>query len=382
MSDKTSTNGTSSQGGSCATATCCAWKFAAALLLLRLCLGTHFFSEGTKKLLYDEARQQWSLNPEFTAKTEIVFRNATGPLAGFFKSQLPGFYDWENLLAVPKQAMPLSAEELYKRQDWQADYAARRKTAAKEKNPLPIEFPEYAPYKAWAEKIVAGLRSKLKTFTDLSGISDEQDAEAAEVFLARHQQLADLLSDESQAIEDYQHELWRQQNMEATGGSDEIPFRKKRLAAKQSETKGLGGRLVSVVRGIETSFNNDLRSVLTAEQREDVALVSQIEKTLTPSESRRLRWLNIGVTSLIIGVGVCLLLGLFTRLAAAGAILFLLSVMVTQLPWVPGARADFFYYQLVECAALLALAACSPWRLPGIDYLLRGLCNKCCTPKR
>jgi len=371
---------------SCSTTSCCAWKFAAALLLLRLCLGSHFFSEGTKKIAYDEVRQEWNLSPEFTATTEIVFRNATGPFANFYQGLLPGFYDWENLLAVPTQAKPLSTEEVYKRQDWQDDYAARRKTAASEKKPVPFEFPEYAPYKAWGEKIVAGLSGKLKVFTDLSGISEEQDAEAADLFLVRRQQLADLLSDESQAIEDYQHELWRQQNIEATGGAGEIPFRKKRLATKRSETKGLGARLVSLVRGIETDFNNDLRGILTSEQRENASLDDQVEKTLTSPKIRRLHWMNVGVTCLVIGVGVCLLLGLFTRLAAVGAILFLLSVMVTQLPWVPGAKSTLFFYQLVECAALLALATCSPWRLPGIDYLLRGLlcglCSKSCPPKK
>jgi len=368
----------SSTGDSCATKpSCCAWKFAAALLLLRLCLGAHFFSEGTKKLSYDKVQQEWDL--DFSA--EGFFRGAVGPFARFFKSQLPGFYDWENSLAVPKEAKPTSKEEAYKRQDWQTDYAARRKTATKEKKPVPFEFPEYAPYKAWGEKIVAGLSSKLKSFTGLSGISEEQDAQAADLFLARQQQLADLLSDESGAIEDYQHELWRLQEMKSDNGSQEVPFLKKRLAAKKTEATGLGNRLVSEVRGLETRFNNDLRSVLTAEQLQNGSLVSQVEKSLTSPKLRRLRWLNLGVTCLIISVGVCLLLGLFTRWAALGGILFLLSVMATQLPWVPGAISMLFFYQLVECAALLALAASSPWRLPSLDYLLRGLWTKCCGAK-
>ena len=170
--------------------------------------------------------------------------------------------------------------------------------------------------------------------------------------------------------------------MEATGGADEIPFRKKRLTTKQSETTGLGARLVGAVRSIETNFNNDLRGVLTAEQRQQNSLVNQVEKSLSSPKTRQLHWLNLAVTCLVIGVGICLLLGLFTRLAAVGGILFLLSVMVTQLPWVPGARADLFFYQLVECAAFLTMAASNPWRLPGIDFLLRGLWNKCCPPKR
>lgn len=376
MSDKTSVS-----GGSCSTTACCAWGFAGALLLLRLCLGAHFFSEGTSKLTFDEGRQEWNLNPEFLAKTEIVFRNATGPFAGIYKGMLPGFYDWENLLAVPNQSVELDSEEISNRQAWQKDYASRRKKAESDKEPLPIEFPEYAPYKEWATAIVDGLRGKLKNFTDLSGVDDEQGKQAADFFVARHQQLADFLEEEAQSIEDYQHELWRLKNMESEGGSTQIPFRQERVTAKRSETNGLGGRLVSEVSGIERGFNNDLRSVLTAEQRQDSALSDRVESSLTSPKQRRLHWMNIAVTCLIIGVGICLILGLFTRLAAAGALLFILSVMVTQLPWVAGARADLFFYQLVECAALLALLASSPWRLLGLDYLFRGLWSKCCGTK-
>lgn len=366
----------SASNESCPTTTCCAGCFVTALLLLRLCLGAHFFSEGTSKLSYDAGQNQWDLSSEFTAKTEGLLRNATGPLADMYQGMLPGFYDWQNLLAVARESEPLSSAEIQTRQAWQRDYASRRGRADKAKEPPPIEFPEYAPYTQWAENIVAGLRENLKTFTDLPGTSEEQDADAADKFVERHQQLADFLEEESQAIEDYQHELWRLGQMEGQGGADEIPFRKERVAAKRAEATGLGNRLVSQVRGIQTGFESDLRSVLTEDQLADAAFLGKIDQALTSAKAKRLRWLNWGVTGLVIAVGVCLLIGLFTRLACMGGILFLLSVMVTQLPWVPGSNSMFFYYQLVECAAFVALACSKPWQLPGIDYLLSGFGSK------
>jgi len=343
--------------------------FILALLLLRMCIGWHFFAEGTKKLSYNESRQEWSLD----VPTEMVFGNATGPFADLYKSQLPGFYDWENLLAVPRQAKPLTGEEIAKRQAWIAEFNAKVDQAKKDKQPAPVEIPEFAPYQAWAERILSGFRARLKHFTDLPGTDEAQDEAAAAAFVFRQQQLADFLDTESDAIAEYQHQLWRLENMETEAGADEIPFRAKRLAEKQAETKGLGRRLVSEVQGIERGFNDDLRDVLTADQRSNAGLMSRVESTLTNPKARNLYQVNRGVTCLIIGVGVCLLLGLFTRLAAVGGILFLLSVMATQLPWVAGAKADFFYYQLVEVAALLTLLASSPWRLPSLDGLLRGL---------
>ena len=120
---------------SCATTSCYTWKFAVALLLLRLCLGAHFFSEGTKKLAFDEVSQEWSLSPEFTAKTEIIFRNATGPMAEVFQDLLPGFYDWENLLAVPTQALNRLARKKFSNAktgtpSMQLDGRKRKKTSS------------------------------------------------------------------------------------------------------------------------------------------------------------------------------------------------------------------------------------------------------------
>ena len=354
-----------------------AWLAVAGLLLLRLCIGWHFFSEGTKKLTYDEARSEWNLN--FSA--EPFLRQATGPLAGLLKNRLPGFHDWENLLATAKQSKPLTSTEISERQAWHKQYQQRRVTAEQEKKPEPIEFPDYAPYTAWANRIVADLRPHLKAFTEVNGISDAQSAQAAERFQARHQQLADFLSEEEESIAAYQHELWRLSNMQSLGGADDIPFRQQRVAAKQSETSAIGNKLVNEVRGIEAGLKNDLRAISTEEQPENTSLAEAVESALISAKERRFRWMNIGITVLVIGVGVCFLLGLFTRLAAVGGALFLLSVMMTQLPWVPGANTTFFYYQLVECAAFLAILAYGAWRLPGLDYIFRGLWCGCCGKK-
>lgn len=373
MSDKTSTD------SSLLPVVCSqtAWLAVAGLLLLRLCIGWHFFSEGTKKLTCDEARSEWSLN--FSA--EPFLRQATGPLAGLMKNRLPGFHDWENLLATAKQSKPLTSTEISERQAWHKQYQRRRAAAEQEKKPAPIEFPDYAPYTAWANRIVADLRPHLKAFTKVNGISDAQSSQAAERFQARHQQLADFLSEEEESIAAYQHELWRLDNMQSLGGADDIPFRQQRVATKQSETSTTGNKLVNEVRGIEAGLKNDLRAILTAEQQENTSLTEAVESALISAKERLFHWMNIVITVLVIGVGVCFLLGLFTRLAAVGGALFLLSAMMTQLPWVPGANTTFFYYQLVECAAFLAILAYGAWRLPGLDYIFCGLWCGCCGKK-
>ena len=79
-------------------------------------------------------------------------------------------------------------------------------------------------------------------------------------------------------------------------------------------------------------------------------------------------WVDHSVTIFTIAVGVCLLLGALTVPAAVLGAGFLLSVMLTQPFWAPGANLMVFPYQLVEFCALLFLAAVSAGRYGGLDF--------------
>jgi uncharacterized membrane protein YphA (DoxX/SURF4 family) len=67
-------------------------------------------------------------------------------------------------------------------------------------------------------------------------------------------------------------------------------------------------------------------------------------------------------------VGVCLILGLFTRTASFAAGAFLLSVILTQPPWIPGTTPT--YYQCIECVACLVIFATLAGRMAGLDYII------------
>lgn len=69
-------------------------------------------------------------------------------------------------------------------------------------------------------------------------------------------------------------------------------------------------------------------------------------------------------------IGVLLIIGLFTRVAAIGAALFLASVCAAQ--W-PGYGGVPIYYQMIEMLACLALAAIGAGQFYGLDYVINGL---------
>lgn len=345
------------------------WIAITALFLLRFCLGLHFFSEGTKKISYNEARDEW----ELVFSAEPFLSQATGPLAGFYRSQVPGFHQWEELLAVPRQAKEPTEEDLAAEQTWQEEYERRRREAIEAGEVPPFEFPEYAPYANWAEQIKTDFRLKFEGFTDIASLTDEQRARAVEIFQERLNQLSKLFEEEAVAISEFQHELWRLQRMQNEQSSREVPYAEERLRAKEAETSSYANSLVNRVRGIERGLSNDLLKLIGEDAQGNQAAFTEATEALESSRERWLRVMNWTITWVVTGVGVCLLLGLFTRVASVVGIVFLLSVMNTQLPWVEGAQTDYFFYQLAECASFFVLVVSTTWKLPGLDYIIRGL---------
>lgn len=341
--------------------------------MLRLAIGWHFFSEGTKKISYNKVTGE----REIDVPSEMLFGRAVGPFAEFYKSRLPDFHQWEKLLAKPRQIKPLSEEELTKAARWQAVYERDRKQANEEGKIHEAQFPPTAPYKEWAEQIVEDWREIQANVVAIKGLTDDQKASTADALQRRHLQLADFLQSESPAITEWQHELWRLEHWEEAAGADEIPFREERIAQKRAETSSAGRRWVSEVEGIQRGLFQDWRVLVpAAEEGSEPVLVSKINAELEDSKSRNLRRMNLLVTCVILGAGILLMLGLFTRFAAAALIVFLLMVMATQPPWVEGVSLQFFYYQLVEVAALVVLIATAAGRFAGLDFFLSKCCSK------
>lgn len=325
------------------------------LVLLRMCIGAHFFSEGTKKL-----------QPGFSSAGFL--QGAKGPLAPYFKSFAPTFHDWDQLLAVPRQSPDYVSRSLPKAPELPADsLTPKRKEVA---------LPSDGPAAAWGNRVLHDWEQTLEKFMKTPGLSEEQQKQAEAVFTARAGDLKAYLDEVGSEISDYQHELWRLAQWEAEEARGELPFLDNRIAAKRAETSGTPRQWAGAVEQMETRFAADLRSLLTDEQRSSALAMKHVNTTLEPRS-----WLSIvdrSVTVLTIGAGLCLLFGFFTRLGALAAAAFLLTVMATQPPWVPGVETTYFWYQLAEFMSLLTLAAVGAGRWAGIDAILRGLCGGCC----
>jgi uncharacterized membrane protein YphA (DoxX/SURF4 family) len=338
-----------------------------ALVLLRLVIGWDFFRQGTQKVEYD--RHDGQLRLDFSA--EGFLKQARGPLAGLYHGHAPDDHGWQQTLASPRRNAPATDEEAADAARWAADYRQRRDEAAKNGEPLPFEFPPLVPYRDWAEQIAHDWRHVRDEVKGVSGLSDEQKRQADAALDARLGQLADYLASQSDAITEYRHELWRLANWRAAPEAGEVPFVEERIAAKTAETSGQPAAWVREVQSLESQFHDDLRAILTDEQRTQPPLAAAIDTALDDVREHRLETLNIIVTVVTIAVGACLLLGLFTRLASLVGALFLFGVIASQPPWLADALPTM--PNVIELAGLLVLAATGAGRWLGLDYFTYAL---------
>ena len=316
-----------------------------ALVVLRLAIGWHFFSAGLEKIERDPESGRYRVS--FSAAGFLA--QAKGPLVGLFHSLAPDGHDWQTLLAVPHQHKATSPEE--------------SQAAA-----------DYIPHQAWQDRIIADWHAILDNVTAVPGLAEDQIQRAKNAFELRQRELREYLAGESDAIAEYQHELWRLGEWRAKPEADGVPFQEERIVKKAAETSATARPWVAQVDELEQSFLSDLREIVTPEQRKVAPTATAMDTALASPGESRLGWVNLAATVLTIGVGICLLLGLFTRLASLVGAVFLLSIIATQPPWLPTAEPTI--YQTVELAGLLVLAGTGAGRWLGLDYFSWALFGK------
>ena len=311
------------------------------LVLLRVAIGWHFFKEGTKK--YQD--------PDFSSAGFL--RDAKGPLADFYHDAAGAqAHEWDRWMAIPRKDAP----------DADAD---TKPVAAADADPNAI--PADAPYKDWAESVIRDWKLLLQKANGAGRYNNDQAKEIAKVFDDRSQQLRDYLEEATGDVYDYQHELYRLEQMEQLQTADDVPYQKTRIEQKRYELLGTAAKIQGDVEKFEEGLINDVLGKLDPEQQERV--LAALDDSPTSK-------IDTWVTYLHIGIGVCLIVGLFTRLSALAGGLFLCSVVASQPFWVAGAAPT--YYQWVELFACFVLATTHAGKWGGLDYFLHAMVSKCC----
>ncbi len=155
---------------------------------------------------------------------------------------------------------------------------------------------------------------------------------------------------------------WRRLVDEREAPSGDMPFERKRTAEKQAALAGEASGLLAGVKALERGLSDRLEDDLNDDQRAQPPLAER---------GQPIERVDRTTTYVILGVGLLLLVGLFTRLASLAGAAFLLSVVAMQPFWVAEAAPTF--KESVEMVALLMLATTPVGRWAGLDFFLAYL---------
>ena len=292
-----------------------------ALVALRLGCGWLFFREGSKKLDSDNFA------------SEGFLRDAKGPFAGAFLGMIPDLYgearqDYDQTEDIWKYYYNEAAKHF----DFDDDQLKQAENAHKR------------------------ALAKLKFF--LANTREDREKNLLEA-----QRMEDALYDDPTAAVNYRRSWIEKQDKEING-----------------ELQGW----LREIDAIWDSYEEDIHDIAREGmyEYEDGTTMSQYElygpyPLPTPGGGG----INSGFADAFIpwftfGVGVLLVLGLFTRVAAVAGSAFLVSVVASQPPFVPSATDT--NYQIVLLLGLLVVAAVGAGRWGGLDFFLRWACAKCC----
>jgi uncharacterized membrane protein YphA (DoxX/SURF4 family) len=283
------------------------------IVLLRIAIGWHFLFEGWEKL-------EGTASGKDPFSAEVYLRNASGPLAPYFRGMIPDV----NGLAL-------------------------------------LDLARLKP--AWSEE--------LSRVADNYGFNADQRAAAQKVVEENHHWLDLYVNDPeiNQRRQQYFDELRRAQETEAK--QDALAYERERASETRRKLDSERRALVQPVMDRARDLRNALIKLATPEQLKAASPL--------PAAWTTLDVINALTIYGLIAVGICLMAGFLTPWAALGAAGFLAMIYLSMPPWPglpPNPKAEGHYWivskNLVELLACLVIASTPNGYWVGFDALFFG----------
>lgn len=350
------------------------------LMLLRLVVGYHFYKEGTDKL-----------KNGFTSKYFLA--GAKGPLAPYFKQMLDD----------PEGREKLCVEE--KVVDGKKQYVVDTELTVAIWDDFITQANEY--YGFGSEGLKAKLGERIENTkkaissahesgsesVDIPALQKEIESDEAKILQVKSQsrRMEEILVDHREQLDDwlqvnkvdlishfatadrldgFQRDGENRQDValyvDSLRGQVKTIYddRQKKLNGWTAEVTAIWDSLESQIaylaieeQRVENSFS--LSSV--AVPRPEFKIHRHFDQ-----ENSFVKWVDRIIPWFDTTVGVLLILGLFTRFASVAAAMFLVSVIMTQPPWIPGTTPTYLY--AIELMACLVIFSTGAGRFGGLDY--------------
>ncbi|MCC6124722.1 MAG: DoxX family protein [Pirellulales bacterium] len=316
----------------------------AALVALRLCLGCHFLYEGVWKIKHGD---------EFTA--EPFLSQAKGPISGFFYAMVPDQYGRQRLaLGEIKDEKTGKMVECVDCEPVAVRWNEIRQNLLAHLNPGP-------PAGAEARKDFDQFKSDSKEVLEKSQAS-------LQAYFAE-KELVEAVKAYFQSLDRFEKDPEK---------SQDAPFQEERRWNRMMELRGEAKVWIDELQDRERAFINALREKMPEEYQ---AQVTTLPGGWKPWKWSQMQFINFAVTYGLTAIGLCLMAGLFTRLAALGGAAFMCFVVMTQPAWpsiyppdLPQlGHALLINKDFLEMVALVVVASSAVGRWGGLDHFVHRL---------
>ena len=341
-------------------------------MALRIAVGYHFFKEGTNKLKYG-----------FSAYGFLS--GAKGPLAPAFKAMVDDNSGMKKLCISKAQVdgkttVSVDTDSTVKEWEEFADDSVKYYGFGS----IGLQEDLARQRKAIAAEIEAA-RASNNTSVDTAKLEGERADLEADINQIRLQpeRLEETLANHIDILQD-----WVKSNRVELIAYFSTEDRLKGFSSDGSDASEVGSQVDSL-RGQIDTIQSDRNKKLAGWSKEITGMWDSLEtkvdtlavlqqRRATPLELRRPfdpKFGSLNIIDMVIPwfdtiVGVCLILGLFTRFASLSAGLFLLSVCLTQPFWVPGTNPTYLYW--IEMTACFVIFGTLAGRMAGLDYIIHG----------
>lgn len=278
------------------------------LVLLRMTIGWHFYSEGVDKY----RAGNWDAKP--------FFANAKGPVAEHFRQLV---WDWDGAIRLDEKRSLVHLE-------------------------------------TFRDRVVA-----------YYGFDAKQQKLAKANYAKVAEQLTELLTSNYSEIEEFKLGRLRLEKLESDANRRGVDSLVGQTATIRTEWNKKIAPTFKQIDAIWKNYELAQNNVATLAQAE---LRPPYKLGVPRSQRMDTSIINVIVPYFDIAIGICLLLGLFTPVAALAAAGFLGSVFLSQYPPATGPASST--YQLIEGMACLVLAGTGAGRFAGLDFVIKSIILK------
>lgn len=329
-------------------------------VVLRLSLGCHFLYEGV-----------WKIKHADTFSATPFLSEAKGPFAPLYYSMLPDLEGRERLSIEKRDGQFRMAAEYDDKGKIivMEDKSPDGKVVIKKYRMYKLE-PYVKAWTAFKDKVVAEYK-----------LTDEQAQKAQELLDVYIVSARTYVTEEEDAIA--AHFASRErfvENPDGSIGDNHATHQQERDWTKEREYRVEVHKWLKDLDGMGKDYQKAVWNLMTEEQQAK----GQFSQGWNPLSWPRDQQINFAVTYALTAIGLCLMAGFFTRLAALGGAAFMLNVVLTQPAW-PGiyppdpavvGHALIINKDFVEMVALFLVATSAAGRWGGLDFFVHHLITR------